>query len=379
MNKKHFYKIALLSFLFGVTYFTGCVEEKTVQTSPPKKYQPQPGELLVSPDSLRQADLEIDFSYAVPVESREKLKYFDIIDGRLYVVTGRNYLVSLDRKKADPVYSWQLAPASSTFCGLENYEDSLYSIVGADLVSLDRQDGRGRMKTPLGFGPVCPPARNRNFYYVPGTDRRVHVMNVSNMVPVFEVSANDDGAVVWVGAENNFIAFATDAGTLAAMMPDSPVQLWRFEAAAAINAPVVYNGSEFFFSSRDAYIYALSGNRGRLIWKYLSPAILTHAPKVTQDYVYQYVEGHGLLAINKANGALAWQLPQGVDLLAEDGRMVYVMAKHSKLVVFDNKKQAVFCEIEIPAVTKWVANTNDERIYLADDSGRIVCIKPIEY
>ena len=122
MNKNHFFSTLLFSFLFGVISFCGCSKEKTVKASPPKPLT-QPGELLVSPGSLRQADLEIDFSYVVPVESSEKLKYFDIIDGRLYAVTGRNYLVSLDRKKSSPVYSWQLAPPTAIFIGLKKYDD----------------------------------------------------------------------------------------------------------------------------------------------------------------------------------------------------------------------------------------------------------------
>jgi outer membrane protein assembly factor BamB len=378
MNKNHFYKIVLLSFLFGAILFCGCAKEKTVQSPLPKPL-PQPGELLVSPASLRQADLEIAWSYVVPVRKAEKFKNFSIIDDRVYAVTGQNYLVSLDKQQAKPVYSWQLAPPSATFCGLNLYHNQLYSIVGADLVSLDRQEGNLLMRKPLGFGPICPPVRNNNFYYVPGTDQRVHVMNVSDMVPVFDVSANDNGAVVWVGAEDNFVAFATDAGTLAAMTPDRPDQLWRFEAESAINAPVVYDGSRFIFSSKDAYVYAVDRYRGRLAWKYLTPAILTDAPRVTQHYVYQYIEGQGLLAINKSNGALAWTLPEGIDLLAENGSKVYIVAKQSKLIVFDNRKLVKVYEVEIPAVTKWASNTDDARIYLADDNGRIVCIKPIEY
>jgi outer membrane protein assembly factor BamB len=378
MNKNHFYTTLLFLLLFGAIFLCGCKEESTVQAPPPKPL-PQPGELLVSPDSLRQADLEIAFSYVVPVQSPEKLKFFDIIDSRLYTVTGHNYLVSLDRKNVNPVYAWQLAPPAAVFIGLKKYDEQLYSIVGAGLVSLDPQDGKRLLNQPLGFGPVCAPARNKNFYYVPGTDRRVHVMNASGMVHVFDVSANDNGAVVWVGAEDNFVAFATDAGTLAAMTPDKPDQLWRFEAADAINAPVDYDGSRFIFSSEDAYVYALGRNRGQLLWKYLTPALLTRAPRVTQNYVYQYVDQRGLLAIYKANGELAWRLPEGIDLLAENGSKVYIMAKHNKLIVFDNKKQAVFCEVDIPAVTKWTSNTVDARIYLADDTGRIACIKPIEY
>jgi hypothetical protein len=378
MNKNFCCAAALLSLLFGVILVQGCARGKHEPSAQPET-EPLATELLVSPQSLRQAELEIAWSYVVPTQLSERLKNFTILDDRLYAVTGRNYLVSLDRREAEPVYSWQLAPPAATFCGLKDYDGQIYSIVGADLVSLDEQAGTVLMRNPLSFGPVCPPARNNHFYYVPGTDRRTHVMRSDDMVPVFEVSANDDSDITCVRAEDDFVIFATAAGTLTSMLPDRPTRLWSFEAALAVNAPVAYDGWRFIFSSKDAYIYAVGRSRGKLLWKYLTPAILTDGPKVTQRYVYQYVRGHGLLAINKDDGTLAWRLAEGIDLLAEDGRRVYVMANKNKLIVFDNKNLKKLYEVEVPGVTRWAANTLDERIYLADDSGRIACIKPIEY
>jgi outer membrane protein assembly factor BamB len=378
MNENHFYKTILLLSLLGVIFIQSCVKEKNLQTSS-SEIRPQHGELLVSPASLRQAELEIDWSYVVPIQPSERLKSFTILDDRLYAVSTQNYLVSLDRNKAQPVYSWQLAPPAAVFCSLKNFDGQIYSIIGADLVALDSREGTELMRKPIDFGSVCPPARNNSFYYVPGTDKRIHVMRSADMVPLFEVSANDGGNITCVTARDDFVVFATDAGTLAAMLPNWPVQLWRFGASDAINGPVIYDGRRFIFSAKDAYIYAVDRSRGGLLWKYLTPAILTDAPKVTQQYVYQYVSGHGLLAINKADGTLAWRLPEGIDLLAEDGRRVYVMADKSKLIVFDNQNLKKLHEVEMPGVTKWAANTLDERIYLADDSGRIACIKPIKY
>ncbi len=378
MSKNFFYAAVLMSVLVGAVLIQGCAKDKN-SLAEPTESRPMPGELLVSTQSLRQADLEFTWSYVMPMQPSEQLKTFTILDDRLYAVSSRNYLVSLDRQKADPVYSWQLASPGTTLYGLKNYDGRLYSIIGADLVMLDGREGTELLREPLGFGPVCPPARNNHFYYIAGTDRRVHVIRSADMVPVFEVSANDDGGITCVRADDDFVAFATDAGTLAAMMPDRPTQLWRFEAAGAVNAPVVYDGRQFIFSSGDAYIYAIDRSRGKLLWKYLTPALLTDGPKATERYVYQYVTGYGLLAINKANGALAWRLPEGIDLLAEDGRKVYVMAKQNKIVVMDNKDLKKLYEVEIPGVTIWAANTVDAKIYLADKAGRIACIKPIEY
>ncbi len=376
MSRKSLCVKALLFVSIGVILIQGCAKEEEVVVV---EVRPQPGELLVSAESLRQADLEIAWSHTMPMQPREGLKSLSILDDRIYAVSGRNYLVSLDRRKASPVYSWQLARPEATMCGLKNYGDHIYSIIGAELVILGEQEGLVQKKEHIGFGPVCPPARNKSFFYIPGTDRRIHVLQAADMVQVFEVSANDDGDIISVMADDSIVVFATNAGTIAGMMPDRPTQKWRFKAGGAINGPVVYSNWQYFFSSRNAYVYSINRSKGKLVWKYLTPALLTASPKVTRNYVYQHVSGHGLLAIDKRTGKLAWQLAEGIDLLAENGRRVYVMAEKNKIVVMDNKKLKKIHEIEIPGVTRWVTNTVDARIYLADESGRIVCIKPINF
>lgn len=362
--------VALLSILL-----TGCKEEAA---------QPQPNpvladQLLIPPQALRDAELEFAYSYVVPIRPGEKIKNFEIIGARFYVISGRNYLTSLDRHSLNPVYNWQIAPPETVFCGLREFDDKLYSIVGADLVELDQAEGKVLMKNSLGFSPLCSPARNNNFYYVPGTDDRVHVFRAADMVRLFDVSANDGGLITTVQATNDLAIFATTAGTIAAMQPDSPTQLWKFKAADAVNAPVAYDGQRFVFSSEDACIYSINAATGKLQWKYLASALLTQAPQMTDSYVYQFVDGKGLIVLNKVNGELAWQLPDGLALLAENGRRVCIMAKNKKIIVYDNVARKILYTIDVPRVTRWATNTEDAYIYLGDDSGRVAAVKPIKY
>jgi len=308
----------LFSFLLIIVLFAGCDEEQPQQTNQGflffgAKAEPTAARIIVPPEVARQVELEIEWSYVVPLKKSEKFKNFSLIDDRLYVVTSSNYLVSMDGKKADPVYSWQLADPIATLCELRKYQDQLYSIVGGDLLVLDAQEGTILREKSLGYGPVCPPARNSNYFYVPGADRRIHVMNASDMVKLFHVSANDGGGITSVLADDEIVLFSTDAGTVAAMMTDQPVQYWRFQAARGVNGPIVDDGKNIIFSGRDAYIYSLDRKTGKLSWKYLTDALLTNPPRVTEDYVYQSIDSGGLLVIDKETGELAWRLDDGVD------------------------------------------------------------------
>ncbi len=108
------------------------------------------------------------------------------------------------------------------------------------------------------------------------------------------------------------------------------------------------------------------------------PAMLDRGPRVTEKIVYQYVRDKGLTAIDRETGKKIWQLPEGVDLLAEAKGKAYVITNEGTLVVMDNKKaKRQYC-VDFVGVSRYAVNTVDSKIYVADKSGRIACLKPVE-
>ena len=65
-------------------------------------------------------------------------------------------------------------------------------------------------------------------------------------------------------------------------------------------------------------------------------------------------------------------------MLAEAAGNAYVITKAGTLVVMDNKKAKQACSVNFAGVSKYVTNVVDSKIYIADMSGRITCLKPIE-
>jgi outer membrane protein assembly factor BamB len=116
----------------------------------------------------------------------------------------------------------------------------------------------------------------------------------------------------------------------------------------------------------------------RLIWKHQTAAILKDAPIVTREIVYQHVKGKGLTAINKNTGTALWHVPGGVDLLTEAKNKAYVITDTRTLVVMDNIKAKKLYAVNLTGVTKHASNITDDKIYIADNIGRIACLQPIE-
>ncbi len=99
---------------------------------------------------------------------------------------------------------------------------------------------------------------------------------------------------------------------------------------------------------------------------------------MTREIVYQYVRDKGLTAIDKRSGKFIWQVPGGVELLAEADGKAYVITKIGTLVVMDNRKAKRLYSVNCAAVSRYVANVADSKIYIADEAGRIACLKPAE-
>jgi len=336
---------------------------------------------LISPELLEQAQLKILWDSELPIKNGESLKRLIILGERIYVLSNRNYMFSLDREKGNMIFGISIASAGLPVVGLELYEDRLTSLIGNDVVEINPESGEKLDTWRPGFGIVCPIARNSSHFYLAGTDRRLKVLRAEDMVRVFEVAADNESMITSIIADENFVIFTTDGGNVISITPDRPHRLWQFDAAGSIVGPIVRDGTSLFFACKDTNVYRVDMVnilRGNLIWKYQTNAMLDEAPRVTRSVVYQRARDKGLAAIDKKSGELLWQLAEGDDLLAEVDAKAYVITKVKTLVVMDNNNRKKLYSVNFAQVSKYAANTMDSKIYIADKSGRIACIEPVE-
>jgi outer membrane protein assembly factor BamB len=342
---------------------------------------------LVSSELLKQAELEILWETKLPIKNGESLERlfipFDCAQGRpgnrIYGLTSENFMVSLNRETGNVIFSRTIAETGLPVIGLGLYKDGLFSITGNRLVELSPESGEERSAKHLKFGVTCPAARNKPYFYVAGTDRRVHALRSEDKVQVFEAAAWSDSEITSIVADENSVIFATNAGDVISITPDKSKQLWQFKAGGGIAPPIVRDAESLFAASRDTNVYRLNARTGKFVWKYQTGAKLEKGPQVTQGVVYQYARNEGLVAIDKESKELLWRMAEGVDLLAEADGKAYVITKAGTLVVMNNKKAKQIYTVDLSGVSIYAVNVADSRIYLADKEGRIACLQPIKY
>lgn len=336
---------------------------------------------LVSPKLLEHANLEILWENKLGIKNNESLEQLIILGENIYAITNRNYMVSMNKENGNIIFRDIVAPEGLPVAGLKLYENELISIVGTKLIEIDPLTGNQLKTTDVGFGIVCPAARNSSFFYLSGSDKRLHTLRSEDMVQIFEVAAENDSMITSIIAHDISVIFATDAGNVVSITPDRPKKLWQFDAAGSISGPVIRDGMSLFFASKDTNVYRVDmvglPLKRQLKWKYQTAGVLDREPRVTQQVVYQNVLGKGLTAIDKQSGQFMWSVPGGIDLLAEVKDRAYVITKDKRLVVMDNLSTKKLYSVNFAEVTRQTANIADSKIYIANERGHITCLQPV--
>ncbi len=338
---------------------------------------------LISQELLKHARLKLLWDNELPIKENESLDRLLPLGNHLYAFSDRNFVLSLNQKNGRIIFGRTIEPAGLPIMGVNLYDNELiYVSSNSKIVQINAQSGVVLNATDVGISISCPVARNSSYFYLAGTDKRLHAIHVKNKVQAFEVAAENESVITSVTADESFVIFATAAGNIICIASNLPRRLWQFDASKAIAGPIIRDGMSLFFANKDTNVYRVDmvgmPEKKRLIWKYQTAAVLEDAPIVTQGIVYQHVKGKGLTAINKNTGSALWQVPGGIDLLTEASNKAYVITNRRTLVVMDNVRAKKLYTVNLTGVTKHASNIKDDKIYIADNLGRIACLQPVE-
>jgi outer membrane protein assembly factor BamB len=337
---------------------------------------------LISPELLKNAGFKILWENILPTTQGESLERLLILGDHLYAISDKNYMLCLDRNNGRQIFGKIIGLSGLRLTDLGLFDDKLISAAGSQLYEIDPDTGLEHSTVNVGYGIVCPPARNSLYYYLSGTDRRLHVLRAADKVDIFDVAAENDSMITAILADETFVVFGTDQGNVISIDPNLPVRLWQFDAAGAIAGAIVQDGMSLYFASEEMNVYRVdivgAPESRRLVWKSLMEGLLQTSPRVTKKIVYQSVYDKELTAIDKDRGTLLWSVPGGVDLLSEAKDKSYVLTKDQTLVVMDNATNKKLFSVNCAGVTISAANLVDSKIYIADKSGRIACLQPVD-
>jgi len=330
---------------------------------------------VISEKLLNQAGLSTGWQSAIALNAGEKVRRIDVLGDYLYILTDTNYLFCLDRNTGKLGFAVTIALPKMPVSAPSSYKNTTYIVAENKLIAFDtlRRTEISRMILPMPVSAAA--ATNEKYIYLPGMDKRLHILDANGGHELFKVTADNVSGITSVLATDASVIFATDGGNVICMQTSEPKRLWQFNAVGGITAPLTSTADWIYASSRDTNLYKLKNTTGEQMWKFHAGSALTTPARAAQTAVYQYAGDKGLYAIDANSGKQLWLLPDGIDLLAQNGNTAYVMDKNNTCVVMDNQQAKNIYTIDFSPVTAYAANADDAKIYVMDGKN-ISCIVP---
>jgi outer membrane protein assembly factor BamB len=120
------------------------------------------------------------------------------------------------------------------------------------------------------------------------------------------------------------------------------------------------------------------------LWRSNVGGIMNRTPLVTADAVYTAGDNSGVARVDRKSGEVIWRSDNTADLVAAvNHEFVYVRDRQGRLLVFDARRAtdptrrfaAPLTGVDAGQFTVPVMNTVTDRIYLATETGLIMCLR----
>lgn len=329
---------------------------------------------LVSRPQVEAAGLTIYWDRNVTLVKNEHILRINRLDENLYATTSQGRVIALDAATGVQRWAVQVADPNIRIAGPTHGPEAVYFTTVQGIEALDRATGEKRLQWRGSFTPTGPVASDGQTMYGGDGDSRLTAISLRDMQIVWEFMTKGlvTSAPILLGP-NLFVV--SDGGGIYGVAKSDKTQLWPVQEIGPVHAaPAVY-GSNLYVAGMRQSLYCFDLVTGQRRWQARMQAPLSISPKATSHGLYQPVPGYGVYSLDPANGQTRWSLPDGLDLLAEQENLVWMMSARSSLLGCDRKDGQVRQEVPCRA-DMWVSNDMDDAIYVASSSGEIACIRP---
>ena len=337
-----------------------------------------------------------DWYRNLPMDSGERTKALFLRGDQIFAQTTHNRFYCLDRRSGDVRYVSDVANAATDVKPPLILKDQVVYAAGLSLRFYDKQGRLDRsltLETPFRSAPVGTDAAIYAGVDHEGGGRLVAIDPAYNSNPVRWQLATGGGVygAPVMGGTNQTLLFAGGidgkvygvTADRAAVWPGLPSG--TFDTAGPIFADLKTAGNDLLVASTDSKLYCIDVGSGRIRWTYFAGAPLYKSPEVTAGFVYIFVPGKGICAINRAEGQLnraaSWAVADADQFLAEDDKYAYLKLSDCRIAAVEKATGEVKFESSRTDLAVFVSNpANDPAgatIYASTKRGLIMAITPV--
>lgn len=308
----------------------------------------------------------------------------NIPDIRLVVSTSDGLVQTFDAETGMLLWSRPCGQTTAPAQAAALSPNGVSLIHGRHLYLLDWPSGKQLLRQELKYGSSIALAVCGKLAYVTDFRGRLEAYGLGIRIKPWtsQISGRAVGQPVSL-ADQSYCAFASTDGFLYTMLGGEKPGMWtRYEAAAPFSGCLAAGNQAFYAGSIEGVIakVGVDDKLGNLNWDFTTGEPLTASPLVVGERVYVANESGRMHCIDDQNGNSIWSEVglRVVQPLAVASGKLYCTTLAGEIVAVNAENGRFLASSSAIPIAATVVNQVSDRLYVADTSGRLQCLRPIQ-
>ncbi len=368
-----------------------------IAVGPVRAQSPFPVRLIPSRTALERLGLERQWFGVIPLVETERLLKISLTGDLMFAQTSYAMVHAFDAESGRLLWSSQLGDRTGFARGVASNSFAVFVSNADTFYALDKGTGRMIWKVDLGTVPTSSPACDEDRAMLGLTTGKLYAYNLKSKDAKGNESILSSPTNAWNWQTGgpmktrplpalNVVAFgSTDKKAYVAMAAE-PTPLFRLATGGPIGEGLGGFGTRtLLVPSGDNNLYAVDLFTSNVLWTFPSGAPIDQEPMVADQEVFIVNTAGNFSSLDPETGTPRWTTStQGGRLISVSGSKIYLRAYTLDLFMVDRKTGRTLVnpsEVKLRAglnirdFDQEVVNRFNDRLYIATDSGMIVCMR----
>ena len=331
------------------------------------------------------------WSHAVINPQRDKVAHVTVDEDLVYVQASSGVLTAFDAENGRQVWSVQLGRFDQPSFPATSNETEVLAVIGASMYSVDKTTGRVLWHLILPGQPSTGASIDDDHVYFGTLDGSVYAFNFRKIEKLYEerrLPKWSGEAQVWMYKTakaisspplsiGRFVYVASRDGSVYSIEKNDRKLTYQFETDGPIVAPLARLENTLFVASDDNTFLALTLTNGQVEWEFTSGLPIRQPIRALSQDLYVFPQRGGMYSLDPKNGDQRWSQPNLSQFVALLGDIVATTDVDGNLVMVNRVKGQILGSMPLRRFAIRVGNERTDRIYLATESGLVVCLRQI--
>ncbi len=328
------------------------------------------------------------WSHATINSKRDKLAYMVVDETHLFLQATSGVISAFDTDTGRYLWTKQVGLTDQAINPATSNDELLFVVNGTQLFGIDKNTGHTEWKLGMPGMPATSPVADDTQIYVGLIDGSLYAFDLKKIRELYsegKLPQFSEVAVVWryrtsktiavpAVTGKDVVAFASRNGSLYSVMKKDRKLSFQFETDSPLSAPVVHYHGSLLLATQDSDFYSMDMRSGKLSWKFTAGVVIHKAPVLIDSEVYLFPDRGNMYKLSADTGRPYWSVPRMIDFLAASTARVYVTDKHNNFSILSRENGELLGMFPLGQFTKHLANDHSDRIYLATESGLLMCL-----